>query len=135
MILFHPKQGAVLICDFSGFHEPEMVKRRPVVVVSKPIDSRKGLCTIVALSTTAPDPVLPMHCRISIDPLLPAPYNSNQHWVKGDMIYALSFDRLYPFKLGKDQDGKRIYEPRFLTKAQLDDVIKCVLAGVGIFHH
>lgn len=135
MILFHPPQGTVLICDFSGFHAPEMVKRRPVVVVSKPIASRSGLCTIVALSTTAPDPVLQMHCKISFEPLLPPPYNASCHWVKGDMIYALSFDRLFPFKTGKDKGGKRLYESRLLTEVQLKSVLKCVMAGVGIFRY
>ena len=32
---FHPEPGMVLICDFTtGFRVPEIVKRRPVVVIS-----------------------------------------------------------------------------------------------------
>jgi mRNA interferase MazF len=46
--------GQILICDFSsGFVEPEMVKVRPVVVISpKPRKSIHSLCTVVPLSTT-----------------------------------------------------------------------------------
>jgi len=51
-LLYHPKQGAIVICDFKGFVPPEMVKRRPAVIVSPRMRKREGLCTIVPLSTT-----------------------------------------------------------------------------------
>lgn len=32
---FHPKPGTILMCDFdTGFQVPEMVKKRPVIVLS-----------------------------------------------------------------------------------------------------
>jgi uncharacterized protein YifN (PemK superfamily) len=131
-IHFHPAIGAILICDFSGFHEPEMTKRRPVIVVSKPIASRPNICTVVPLSTTEPSVILPMHYKLVLDPPLPAPYDSPFHWVKGDMIYALSFDRFcLPFN-GKDRLGKRIYDNRVLAADQLAKVQKCIMAGIGI---
>ena len=59
----HPPTGSILMCDFNaGFREPEMVKRRPVVVISPKIRARPGLCTVVALSTTVPAPVMDYHC-------------------------------------------------------------------------
>lgn len=71
----HPKIGTILICDFDqGFKEPEMVKRRPVIVVSPKISTRPGLCTVVALSTTEPRPKMPFHCEIDLDPPLPPPW-------------------------------------------------------------
>jgi mRNA interferase MazF len=91
----HPLLGSILMCDFSsGFREPEMVKRRPVVVISPKIRQRPKLCTIVALSTTAPYPVMPYHCQIDIEPDLPMPLASRGLWVKGDMINAVGFHRL-----------------------------------------
>ena len=133
MITQHPTQGTILICDFDGLKEPEMVKRRPVIVVSKPIVSRPGLCTVVPLSTTEPKKILPMHYKLELVPPLPKPYDSPSHWVKGDMIYAFSFKRLtYPFK-GKDLNGTRIYDIRSISLEQLICVQKCILAGLGIF--
>ncbi|MEI6730857.1 MAG: type II toxin-antitoxin system PemK/MazF family toxin, partial [Pseudomonadota bacterium] len=46
-IKYHPNPGTVLTCDFSGMIEPEMIKERPVVVISPRLCSRTGLCTIV----------------------------------------------------------------------------------------
>jgi len=133
MISTHPKQGTILICDFSGFIEPEMVKRRPVIVVSKPVASRPGLCTVVTLSTTDPKVILPMHFKLDMDHPLPPPYDSPYHWVKGDMIYALSLKRMFfPF-LKKDKNGNRIYDIRQITSEQLSCVQKCIMAGIGIF--
>lgn len=135
MIKSHPKQGTILICDFSGFSEPEMVKRRPVIVVSKPIATRPGLCTVVALSTTEPPKVLPMHYQLEMDPPLPWPYDAPCQWVKGDMIYALSFRRFSYPKVKKDSSGKRIYDIRTISPEQLLCVQKCVMAGIGIFKY
>lgn len=52
--LYFPKQSHVLKCDFKGFVAPEMIKVRPVVIISP--SSRHGvrLCTVVPLSTTPP---------------------------------------------------------------------------------
>lgn len=51
---YQPKEATVLMCDFSGFQVPEMIKVRPVVVLRKHSQNRQ-LVTIVPLSTTAPD--------------------------------------------------------------------------------
>ena len=61
MLTFQPKPGTLLVCDFgTGFKMPEMVKKRPVVVIS-PRRRRSRLCTVVPLSTTAPNPVERFH--------------------------------------------------------------------------
>jgi len=104
----HPLTGSILVCDFaSGFKEPEMVKRRCVVVLSPKIAARPGLCTVVALSSTAPRPVLGFHCQIDIEPRLPAEFFSDGVWVKGDMIYSVGFHRLDLIRTGKDDQGRR----------------------------
>ena len=66
-ITFHPNPGTVLICDFNGLIIPEMVKTRPVVVISPRLRHRTGLCTIIPLSTTPPDPKMPWHWTLSLN--------------------------------------------------------------------
>lgn len=131
-IHFHPDPGTVLICDFSGFRAPEMIKRRPVVVISPRFRQRNGLCTIVPLSLTRPRTVCDFHCELTFDPVLPDPYNAPRMWVKADMIYAVSFDRLSLPCLGKDETGKRIYDVRRIGEADLLQVRTCVLNGMGL---
>jgi uncharacterized protein YifN (PemK superfamily) len=129
----HPAIGSILICDFCpGFVAPEMVKRRCVVVVSPRFRNREGLCTVVPLSTTPPSPVEPYHMKLCFDPPLPSPYDSDYKWVKGDMLYTVSFGRLgFPF-IGKDGDGKRQYDKRIVSKEELSAIQQCLLAGLGI---
>jgi uncharacterized protein YifN (PemK superfamily) len=131
----HPPTGTILMCDFSaGFREPEMVKRRPVVVISPKIRARPGLCTVVALSTTAPNPVLDYHCQIDFHPPLPSWMQSDGVWVKGDMVAAVSFRRLDFINLGKSATGKRSYYYSALSSENLKKIRACVLAGLGLAH-
>ncbi|MBO6511419.1 MAG: type II toxin-antitoxin system PemK/MazF family toxin [Roseibium sp.] len=130
---FHPGQGSVVLCDYStGFMPPEMVKRRPVIVLCKKMKGRPHLCTVVPLSTTAPDPVMDHHAEIELPFSLPRPFTSKTQWIKGDMVSAVSLDRLLSFRLGKAKDGKRIY----LTETIGEDLLKiahdCVIASLGI---
>jgi mRNA interferase MazF len=128
----HPVTGTIVMCDFSqGFREPEMVKRRPALVISPKIGLRAGLCTIVSLSTTVPKPKMPYHAELEIKPRLPPPYDSDKMWVKGDMIYAVGFHRLDLVRTGKDRGGKRMYRFNILTAEQME-VRACVLHGLGL---
>ena len=131
-INFHSDQGAILICDFKGFNAPEIVKRRPVIVVSPRLRLRGKLCSIVPLSTTPPPQIMPYHHKLYVNPELPEPYNANFHWVKADMIYTVSFERLYLLRDGKDNKGKRIYDDRVIDKADLLKIQQCILHGLGL---
>lgn len=129
----HPAQGTIIICDFNaGFKEPEMVKRRPAIVISPKISSRYGLCTVVALSTTPPDPVMPYHCEFALPVALPPPFNSNTMWIKGDMVNSVGFHRLDLIRLGKDCTGKRKYLYTPVSNEILKSVRRCVLHGMGL---
>ncbi len=129
----HPFIGSILLCDFdSGFREPEMVKKRPVVVLSPKIAARPGLCTVVALSDTEPQPRLPYHCQIDIRPQLPDGFNSDGVWVKGDMIYAVGFHRLDLIRLGKTESGKRMYYFEPLSNENIKKIRECVLKALGL---
>ena len=92
MIEFQPKPGTLLICDFIGFKAPEMIKKRPVVIIS-PRRRRSQLCTVVPLSTVSPDPVEQFHHRMN--PLsLPVHLRGSHTWAKCDMLYTVSLARL-----------------------------------------
>jgi uncharacterized protein YifN (PemK superfamily) len=131
-IKYHPEPGAILVCDFAGFKEPEMVKRRPVIVVSPRFRRRDNLCTIVPLSTTRPRTICDFHYQLTFDEPLPPPYSESKVWVKADMVCAVSFDRLsLPFS-GKDASGKRIYDERFIDEADLKQIRTCILHSLGL---
>ena len=53
-------------------------------------------------------------------------------WVKGDMIYTLSTARMYLPFLGKDVAGKRMYDQRQVDAADLVEIQRCVLNGIGM---
>lgn len=130
----HPRLGTVVMCDFgAGFKEPEMVKRRPVVVISPKIAGRPYLCTVVALSTTAPSPALPYHCQIALRPRLPPPLQSDGVWVKGDMVNAVGFHRLDLIRLGKDRNGKRVYLYDPLSADIIKEIRACMLRAMGLW--
>ncbi|MHC1790662.1 type II toxin-antitoxin system PemK/MazF family toxin [Solidesulfovibrio sp.] len=114
-IKYAPKNGTLLICDFDGI-VPEMIKRRPVVVLSS---VSPGLAIVVPLSTTWPSPVMPWHYNLHLADPLPKPYDNPVCWAKGDMVATVSFERLIlPFK-GKDRYGKRIYQINQLPESDL----------------
>jgi len=122
-----------MMCDFSaGFRVPEMAKRRPVVIVSPKIAARPKICTIVALSTLTPEKVMPYHCQIDIRPKLPSPWESEGVWVKGDMINAVGFHRLDFIRMGKDNNGKRIYLYEPVSNEDKKKIRQCMLHSIGL---
>lgn len=129
---FHPSQGAVLICDYStGFILPEMIKKRPVVVVTPRPRRQRQLCTVVPLSTTKPEPVEKHHCKL--DALsLPDKFSIPEVWVKCDMIATVSLERLDRIKIKKNADGKRLYANHYVINEDLQSIIKCILQGLGL---
>ena len=129
----HPDQGTIIICDFGdGFKNPEMDKKRPVIVLSPKIKNRHHLCSVIPLSTTRPVPVMPYHTQLDIRPLLPKWYNSDNLWIKGDMVNAVGFHRLDFIRCGKDRSGKRTYYYNTISDDQMKIVRKCVLHGMGL---
>ncbi|WAW01199.1 type II toxin-antitoxin system PemK/MazF family toxin [Oxalobacter formigenes] len=128
-IKFSPGRGMIVICDFSHNEAPEMIKRRPVIIMS---DISMGLCTVVPLSTTAPTPKGSHHYKILDFDTLPAPYDSLTHWVKADMLYTVSYKRLsLPFN-GKDASGKRDYIIKRVSDEDMKNIEKCILSALCI---
>lgn len=131
MLLFHPAQGTILICDFKGLCKPEMVKVRPVIVVSPKLKHRDKLCTVVPLSTTQPYDLMPYHYELH-DLHLPYPFDKEVCWAKCDMLYTVSFERLSLFKNGRGPDGTRKYTYSVLNKEQMSVLANKILYGLGI---
>lgn len=132
-LTYHPKPGDILVCDYNtGFTAPEMVKRRPIIVISPRLRRRNGLCTVVPLSTTQPDVEEDYHCRISMCPTLPKPWDSSWMWVKADMIATVSFERLELIRGPKDFQGKRKYLQCRIDDSSLQAIRRCVLFALGV---
>lgn len=131
-LTFHPRPGMVLICDFNtGFKAPEMIKRRPVVVISPRPRRSNQLCTIVPLSTTVPNPVEPFHHRM--DPRsLPGKLARKESWAKCDMLATVSLGRLDRVMVGKDPDGKRIYVAEQVIADDLEAIRRGVMLALGM---
>lgn len=131
---FHPERGFLLICDYSMTPVvlPEMVKRRPVVVVSPKFKARQKLCTVVPLSTTPPARAMPYHCEIRLPLRLPKPFFSETAWVKADMIATVSFERLEMIRLGKDRHGKHLYATHALGTEEMQRIDQCILEALGL---
>lgn len=132
MLHIHPAAGTIVICDFSWFKEPEMVKRRPAIIISPRLRGRDNLCTVVPFSTTPPNRLMPYHYKLFTDPALPDPFPEPFHWLKCDMVYTVSFDRMFMPFIGKDTSGKRIYDTRVVSNIELAEIRKCVLHGLGL---
>ena len=92
MLKFQPKPGSVIYCDYAGFVAPEMVKKRPVIVVSKHKHNSK-LLGIVPISTTEPKPVLEYHIEME-NIFCSLHLGGKRSWVKCDRINVVSLDRL-----------------------------------------
>jgi len=134
-LTFHPRPGMVLICDFNtGFKAPEMVKRRPVVVISPRPRRSNQLCTIVPLSTTVPNPVEPFHHRM--DPRsLPGKLAGKETWAKCNMLATVSLERLDRVMVGKDPRGKRTYVAVSVTAGDLKVIRRGVMIALGLPGH
>jgi len=128
------RTGEVLICDFdTGFIPPEIVKRRPVVVISKTSSHWRGLCTVVPLSTSPPQRPLPWHVLLADNPLyghLPEQHpfgHQTVSWAKCDLIYTVCFERIT--RIHRRVNGKRSYIGVKVPATELDAILK------GVYHY
>lgn len=118
-IQYCPKAKDILLCDFNagGFRHPEMVKRRPVVVINSRLPYRDGLVTVIPLSGSESDARAKYHCRLDLDDDLPHPFPARVWWAKCDMIASVGFARLDYFHTARDHTGRR----KYLTSLQVSD--------------
>ncbi len=133
-LAYSPKVGQILTCDFTtGFIEPEMVKKRPVIVLATRPNGHR-LVTVVCLSTRKPFPPLAHHMVLpqAHFPNVKFFQDSDETWLKGDMIYTVSFDRLDYVQIGRDRNGKRAYFLDRLSREVMKNVYACTLCGLNL---
>lgn len=114
----------ILLCDYDlgGFKPPEMVKKRPAVVLVGRLARRDGLHTVVPLSGTESSENY--HCRIELSEPLPYPFSQTVWWAKADMTATVCFKRLDLFQTDRDQYGKRKYLTNIKVSQENFDTIK-----------
>src|SRR3990167_7961414 len=124
-LLYQPKEGSVLICDFRGYEVPEMIKVRPVVVIRKH-KTNSLLVTVVPLSTTAPDRILDHHLELQSHLQGASPVC----WAKCDMVATVSPSRLDRIK-SRDRHGKRVYVISHLETDEFYAIKVAVRSALG----
>lgn len=130
---YHPKQGEVLRCDFCNLVDPEMTKVRWVVVLSPKFLNRPGLCTVIPLSTTAPNKIESYHVQLDKDPA-PQSAPGTIVWAKCDMLMTVSFSRLSAYHQGRTTDGKRNYVNLAVSGKELGLIRQGALYALGLSH-
>lgn len=131
---YYPSAGEIVLCDYgTGFIAPEMVKLRPVVIVSPRLRKRSDLVAVVPLSTTPPNPAEHHHCSITLAVPLPKPFDAPQMWAKCDMVATVALARLDRFRDGRlPGGGPRRFTTGKLDAAQLIEIRKAILHGLGL---
>jgi mRNA interferase MazF len=120
------------MCDFTGFKAPEMVKYRPVVVVSRQLNARHNLCTVVPLSTREPNPVCDYHHLMDVDSM-PGKLKKKASWAKCDMLFTVALARLDRLK-GPKKNGKRTYLTGVATDIDMVAIQRGILCGLSLSH-
>lgn len=136
-IKYPPYSGQFLICDYRGFVEPEMVKRRPVIVISPRDRLGYNLVHVIPLSTTAPIPVQSHHITIAMPPRLVGREIGEMviaefSWAKCDLINTVSFSRLELIPIGRNAAGDRIYSSDRVPNDVLTNLRKSAAKRMGI---
>ncbi|WP_111564368.1 type II toxin-antitoxin system PemK/MazF family toxin [Rhizobium sp.] len=133
---FHPRVGAVVICDYrTGFKEPEMIKERLAVVISPRLPNRSDLCTVVPLSMSPPKRDIKYQCRIELPMEAPKPYEGKFKWAKADMLATVGIRRLtLPYTERDPVSNKRKYLTIILGHEEMDKITTAVLHALGLEH-
>lgn len=124
-ITFHPKPGQVLYCDFKGYVAPEIVKNRPVVIISPSHLIRPGLVTVVPLSTTPPNPIRTYHYKLHGNPIPGT--EAVEVWAKCDLLASVSLERLDRVKIARGD-----YRVGAISMEQVKAIRRACLAALGV---
>jgi uncharacterized protein YifN (PemK superfamily) len=124
-LTFHPDPGTIVLCDFTGFRAPEMVKVRPVVVLSPRFRRHQDVVTVVPLSTRRPEPVEPFQHRLRPDAYPPAA--DRDVWVKSDMLTTVALTRLDRVRIGAGE-----YTTFILRETEMQAIRRCVRFALGL---
>lgn len=108
-----------------------MVKVRSVVVLAKS-KTNSRLLTVVPLSTTPPDKVLPCHHKLSRNPH-PDEDPALEVWAKCDMVYTVSLTRVNFYKTKPRRGGRAIYHTTLMiSQADYLAIQRAVREALGL---
>ena len=125
-MLYQPRPGNVVICDYRGFVVPEMVKVRPVVVIARNRKNRR-LVTVVPLSTTEPGSLEDHHHVLAKNPL--PGREAISCWAKCDMLTTVSLGRLDRYKVRRGQ-----YAVPMLPPDDFEAIRRAVAKALDLTH-
>lgn len=123
-LTFYPKPGMILVCDFKGYIAPEIIKTRPVVVISPAHLKRHDLITVVPLSTTAPNPVEDYHYLLKGSPV---PGSARVAWAKCDLVATVCRGRLDRVRIARGN-----YQVGHISPQQVRAIRLAVACSLGI---
>ncbi len=130
----YPGPWRIMMCDFNtGFQPPELVKRRPVITLSRRRRDNAPLCTVIPISSTPPEVVRDFHYQLPAGELpryLRDRYAEN--WVKIDMIQTVGFFRLTLLWSGRDLHGNRRYDTSFIEREHRIEITKRLLSRLSL---
>jgi uncharacterized protein YifN (PemK superfamily) len=127
---YQPKARQIVYCDFRGYEVPEMVKRRPVVVLA-PSRTNRHLVAVVPLSTTAARHAIPHHVRLK-DNLLPMAGDKTV-WAKCYMVAVVSIARLDLIPMTEHRrDARRRHLRSRIDAGQFDLIRYQVADALGL---
>lgn len=126
---YQPREGSVVRCDFRGMIEPEMIKKRDVVVLTKHKKNSK-LVTVIPLSSTAPTPPQSYHYMLSKNPR-PDGDPTIQIWAKCDMVYTVSLERLEMHYTRTRRTARQVHQI-LLSPDEFAAIRQCVAIGMGL---
>lgn len=136
-IQFSPRNGSILMCSFSQ-HEDELVsdgnmlKTRPVIVVSPSLQGRGKLLHVVPISLTAPNPVCPWHVEVPLACMPPAAqHKEGVRWAKCDMVVTVGWSRLDRYQ-APQLHGRKVFQEGYLDLPTLVAVKRAIAHVFGI---
>lgn len=126
------------MCDFTtGFREPEMVKNRPVVVVSgkfQKTSPENSICTVVPISTKPPRNPERWHRKLELNSIpLPLRADGEESWAKCDMVVSVAFSRLNKIRTAR-ANGKRVFVEHYVVPEDLTAIQACLLYVLNMAH-
>ncbi|WP_052698031.1 type II toxin-antitoxin system PemK/MazF family toxin [Luteibacter yeojuensis] len=136
-ILGSPRNGAILMCEFDK-HELElasdgnMVKTRPVIVLSPQRNRRGRLLHVVPISMTPPRIIEPWHVEIALA-CFPAPLQRavGTRWAKCDMVVTVGWSRLSRYE-GPRRAGRASYHDTYVDQVTMLRLKRAVASVFGI---
>lgn len=129
-----PNSGQILMCDYTGFIVPEMVKKRPVIAISPRSRNGYNLVHVIPLSTSEPKYIQHYHVPIVIPrQLLVNTEFAENCWAKCDLINTVSFARLELIEIEPDKCGNRLYSHYCVSKEILFKIRKSAAKVMGVF--